>query len=201
MQLLKISLFTFLLCSLCTSNARGQNGLDGYRIPENYGIPHPDAPAKLLDYQEMIGTCDCESVRRNPDGTWQDTVEMIWHFKYILAGHAIQDETWQANGRYATSIRQFNQDSTSWFVTFFSSAGNPGAPTTWQGKRMDNEIKLSAPQKAPNGMSGVSRLTFYDITNSGFKWKGEWVKDDGSFVYPFWTIDCRKRNARSMGRD
>ena len=51
------------------------------------------------------------------------------------------------------------------------------------------------PQKAPNGMDGFSRLTFYDINDDGFKWIGEWVDEAGQITYPFWKIDCTKRKS------
>ena len=42
------------------------------------------------------------------------------------------------------------------------------------------------------GMEGLFRLTFYDITNNGFKWIGEWVNKDETIEYPTWKIDCKK---------
>jgi len=56
-----------------------------------YGQKNPSAPEELNDFAPMIGTCKCKSLNRNPDGTWQDTVPMIWTFKYIMNGTAIQD--------------------------------------------------------------------------------------------------------------
>jgi hypothetical protein len=55
-------------------------------------------------------------------------------------------------------------------------------------------MTLYKPQKATNGFDGYSRLTFYDISDSGYKWRGEWVSEDESVVFPFWKIDCKKLN-------
>ena len=158
----------------------------------DFGAIHVDAPDALADYEEMIGSCDCKSLQRNPDGTWQDTIKMVWNFKYILNGLAVQDETWKSDGTYATSIRQYNTDSLKWMVTYFASGSAPYNLPTWAGRRKDNVIELTRPQIAPNGMEGYSKLTFYDIASTGFKWKGEWIKNDQSVVYPFWYIDCIK---------
>jgi hypothetical protein len=159
-----------------------------------YGRPNPNMPEAFLDFQPMIGTCSCKSLRRNPDGNWQDTLSMVWKFKYIMNGTAVQDESWGDGKTFASSIRQYNQDSAKWVVTFFSYPSNSTNPSTWLvSKNEFNNIVLNTPQTAPNGMEGLSQLTFFDISESGFNWKGEWISLDGSFVYPFWTIWCTKK--------
>ncbi|NNE28720.1 MAG: hypothetical protein HKN16_03750, partial [Saprospiraceae bacterium] len=77
-----------------------------------YGRPNPEAPAQLLDFAPLIGECDCKSLQRIDQTTWKDTINMVWRFKYIMNGMAIQDETLKEDGTYAGSIRQFNPDST-----------------------------------------------------------------------------------------
>lgn len=158
-----------------------------------YGQPNPNMPEAFLDFHPMIGTCSCKSLRRNPDGSWQDTLSMEWKFKYIMNGTAVQDESWREGNAYSSSIRQYNQDSAKWVVTFFSYPSISTNPSTWLGSKNElNNIVLNAPQNAPNGMKGLSQLTFFDISESGFNWKGQWVSLDGSFVYPFWNIWCTK---------
>lgn len=159
-----------------------------------FGRPNPQAAQQITDFEELIGICNCESIRRNSDGSWQDSSAMVWKFKYIMNGLAIQDETWNADGSCATSIRRFNPDSLNWVVSYYGSRAVPNTVSIWLGKRVNDQIILKMPQKAPNGTEGTSRLTFYDISNNGFKWKGEWVSLDGSIVYPFWKIYCNKRN-------
>jgi hypothetical protein len=158
-----------------------------------YGQLNPEAPEQLKDFAPMIGTCDCKSLRRNPDGSWQDTLQMIWTFKYVLNGTAIQDQTW-ANGVYATSIRQIHPDSSQWVVSYNSFPGVSTSPSVWLGSKEGDEIILSAPQKAPNGMDGYSKLRFYSISEKGFNWKGAWIDTTGSFEYAFWEIWCTKQN-------
>ena len=157
------------------------------------GQLNPHAPKEVGDFASIIGTCDCKSLQRNPDGSWQDTLNMVWRFKYIMNGTAVQDEVWREGERYAGSIRQYQPDSAQWVVTYFSYPTVSTAPRTWLGGKQGADIVLKMPQKAPNGMEGTSRLAFYDINDEGFKWKGEWVKLDGSIVFPFWMIRCRKR--------
>lgn len=157
-----------------------------------HGQPNPATP-EVLDYTEMIGTCDCQSVSRNSDRSWADTTMMIWKFKYIMNGTAVQDEVWREEGKYAGSIRQFQKDSAKWIVTYYSNPKIPYVPPVWHGMRNDNEIVLYKPQKSPNGMEGSYRITFYDLSDVGFSWKGEWVNLDETIVYPTWMIFCKKR--------
>jgi hypothetical protein len=165
-----------------------------YSVSEKnpYGQPNPNAPQQIEDFAPMIGDCDCKSLRRNSDGTWQDTLNMVWRFKYILNGMAIQDETWHENDFYATSIRQFNTDSLNWVVSFYGTRFISNKVSVWHGNKIGDDIVLKMPQKSPNGLDGINRLTFFDVSEDGFKWKGEWTNLDESIVYPFWMIDCKK---------
>lgn len=158
-----------------------------------YGQLNPKAPEQTADFQFLIGQSECKSFQRNQDRTWKEPVDMLWQFKYIMNGTAVQDEVWRGSEWTAGSIRQFQPDSAQWVVSYFSYPSVPYTPGVWHGGKEGDDIVLLQPQKAPNGMDGFSRLTFYDMTPSEFKWTGVWVSEDGSFEYPFWKIECKKR--------
>jgi hypothetical protein len=159
-----------------------------------FGTPDPSAPAQLLDYRELIGISDCVSEQRALDGTWGKPLDMVWTFKYILGGTAVQDEADKEDGFYAGSIRQFNTDESSWYVHYYSNRGKPPAALpAWKGSREGNEMRLSSPQPAPNGAEGAYNIRFYEISEKGFKWEGNWTSRDGSVVFENWKIECRKR--------
>ena len=124
----------------------------------------------------------------------QDTLKMEWGFKYIMNRTAVQDEVWRENGLTAGIIRQFHVDSAKWVVTYYASGRVAINYPTWVGEKTDEGIVLNKPQKTPNGINGTSQLTFYDISSSGFKWKGVWVSEDESITFPFWLISCKKRS-------
>jgi len=155
-----------------------------------YGRPNPDAPSALNDWLPLRGSNECRSVVRNPDGSWQDTLRMVWNFKYIMNGTAVQDEVFIANGRYAGSLRQYNADSSRWYVSFYSSSSLPPYPHWTGNKNEDGNIVLFRDQAAPSGQPGKSRLTFSAINDSSFTWSGDWVSESGQTVYPFWKIFC-----------
>ncbi len=159
-----------------------------------YGRMNPDAPRQTADFDQLIGENTCLSLVRNPDGTWQDTLKMIWTFKYIMNGHAVQDEVFSERNRYAGSIRQYNSDSSKWFVSYYSNA-SVSSLAFWTGiKESDGRIVLHRPQASPQGQPGDSRLTFYDIGLNGFNWIGEWVSENGTVIYPFWKIYCTRQS-------
>ncbi|MEZ4688180.1 MAG: hypothetical protein R3B47_19595 [Bacteroidia bacterium] len=154
-----------------------------------FGRLNPEAPDEVADFEPMIGHWHCKSLSRNADGSWQDTTDMEWRFKYVMNGTAVQDEVWR-EGNYAGSIRQFQADSAQWVVTYFSYPGVPYNPAVWHGKREENQIILFRDQAAPNGMEGFYRITFEHFGEKHFDWRGEWVSRDQSFVYPTWLIGC-----------
>lgn len=160
-----------------------------------YGLPNPNAPEQIKDFAPMIGTCDCKSQTRNQDQSWKEPIDMIWTFKYILNGMGVQDETLKSDGTYSGSIRQYIADSARWFVHYYSSVGSTPVLPTWEGNISSekDKIVLYRDQKAPNGMDGYYRLTFYDFSDNGYKWIGEWVDKTEKIVFPTWKIECIRR--------
>lgn len=157
-----------------------------------FGQPNPDAPEQINDFKPMIGSCNCNSTTRKQDGSWNEPEAIIWNWKYIMNGTAVQDETLKPDGAHSGSIRQFIKDSSRWYVHWYSSK----TPTTklpiWEGNKKDDKIILYKEQKAPNGADGYFRLTFYDMSKSGYKWIGEWVDTTEKITYPTWKIDCTR---------
>lgn len=159
-----------------------------------YGQYNPEAPKQLQDYKDLIGISNCLSVTRKKDQTWADPVKMSWKWKYIMNGKAVQDETLKEDGRHSGSIRQYHKDSLRWNVHYYSSAGISATLPVWNGnKKDDGKIVLYRKQKAPNGMDGFYRLTFYDIDRKSYKWIGEWVDTTEKIVFPTWKISCTKK--------
>lgn len=161
-----------------------------------YGLPNPDAPEHIKDFEGVIGKCNCTSVTRNQDQTWAEPEQMTWEWKYIMNGTAIQDETLKEDGSHSGSIRQFIADSSKWYVHWYSSKTPSTTLPTWEGTKKENgNIVLYRDQTAPNGMEGFYRLTFYDISDEGYKWIGEWTDKTEKVVFPTWKIDCKKEKS------
>ncbi len=160
-----------------------------------FGQYNPEAPKQLQDYKDLIGISKCESVSRKPDQSWAKPVKMTWKWKYIMNGKAVQDETLKEDGGHSGSIRQYSKDSLRWNVHYYSSSGISSVLPVWNGnKNKDGKIVLYRKQKAPNGMEGFYRLTFYDISKKGYKWIGEWVDTTEKIAFPTWKISCTKED-------
>ncbi len=158
-----------------------------------FGKPNPNAPAEIMDYEPLIGLSDCNSYRIGNDNKWLPPVKMTWEFKYIMNGMAVQDQTLKEDGIHSGSIRQFNADSSAWYVHYYTTASASSSLKTWTGGKNNDKIILYSDQKAPNGMDGLYKISFYDISTEGFNWIGEWVNQDESIIFPTWRIECKKR--------
>lgn len=181
-----------LLCILCTFSGVSQFSYEpSATFP--FGRANPEAPMQIKDFEPMIGECNCVSVTRKADQNWAEPVPMVWRFKYIMNGMAIQDETLKEDGTFSGSIRQFVPDSTRWYVHYYNTSAPSNVLPAWEGNRTANgDIILYREQKAPNNTDGYYKITFSEISAEGFKWLGEWVSEDESFHYPTWKIDCKK---------
>ncbi|WP_462248213.1 hypothetical protein [Ekhidna sp.] len=158
-----------------------------------YGRLNPEAPEQTADYAPIIGACKCKSVARVNQTTWADTVMMRWTFKYIMNGMAVQDQTLKADGVHSGSIRQYNADSSNWYVHYYSTSAATPTLSAWSGNKVENgDIVLYKDQTAPNGMEGFFKIVFSNISEDGFNWTGAWVDKTESIVYPTWRIYCDK---------
>ena len=187
---------TILTLCLITIGLTLVNAQDSFKYEASkaspYGQPHPDAPEQIKDYAPLIGACDCKSTSRKQDGTWNAPVDMVWKWKYIMNGKAVQDETLKADGSHSGSIRQFIADSSKWYVHYYTSKAPTTTLSTWTGNKKDGKIVLYKDHTAPNGTPGYYRLSFYDISKTGYKWVGEWVDKTETITYATWKIECTR---------
>ncbi len=187
-------LIVSLLMSGCVSPVTDRIGVGPYDPSpgQPYGRPNPAAPSELAQFNFMIGRNDCSEQRRNgEDGSWSNT-RRTWDARYTLNGYGIIDSG-SSGATVSTNVRVFDEAAGLWNVTFFSMPTYSSG--TWSGNRVGERIVLKRPQLAPGGAAGFSRLTFFNISEGGFEWAGEWVSEDERVVYPFWKIQCTKVDA------
>lgn len=186
-------LFLFLLLAAVSNNIYAQYEYAPSK-EHPFGKLNPEAPKETGDYAPLIGTSNCQSESRNPDGSWNSAIDMTWTFQYIMNGTGVQDLTLKTDGTHSGSIRQFNADSAAWYVHYFSSAAATSTLSAWKGEARDgDQFILYKEQTAPNGMEGFYKIVFSDITESSFNWLGSWVNSDETIVYPTWKISCTKQ--------
>ncbi|MGJ8662054.1 MAG: hypothetical protein ACSHWU_00320 [Marinicella sp.] len=189
----------FFLLFLGPSTAYSLNSTVTYEYSANeahpFGQYNPSAPAELLVFSPLIGQAHCQSVSRIDQNNWAEPVEMLWTFRYVLNGTAVQDDTLKSDHTHSGSIRQFNAESNKWHVYYYTSRAVPDELPVWTGGSQGGDLVFWRAQKAPNGMEGFYRLTFYDISEMGYKWMGVWVDQNKTIEYPTWKIACHKIKA------
>lgn len=189
----RITYLLFFFLGIISLTLNGQSSAEYNYEPSPkhpFGLANPDAPQQIKDYAQLIGRHKCKSVSR-VSNVWTDTVHMEWTYKYIMNGLAIKDETLKEDGTHSGSIRQFNIDSTRWYVHYYSSKAAPPQLQAWEGNLNDQgEMILYSPQKAPNGMEGYYKIRFFDISEKGFNWIGAWVDETETVSFPLWKIFC-----------
>ncbi len=149
-----------------------------------YGTMNPKAPAETSQFGFMIGVFDCVDQIKNPaDGKWF-TSKSVWTSSYILNGFGVQDRYWSAVS-VSSSTRVYDPKKGKWIVTYFQS--QPAYATgVWEGMKEGENMIM----RQTNG-AVESRLTFSNISETGFDWIGERV--EGDKVSSGWKISCKKR--------
>ncbi len=161
-----------------------------------FGLINPKAEAAVADYSDLIGEWNCQ-IQIRKDNKWSPKEAMLWRFKYIMNGLAVQDETLKQGGVHTGSIRQYDLESKQWQVHYYSlvknKSTNDGSLPVWVGGKQNNKLVFKRQQPATDGTVGFYRLTFFDIEMTGFKWEGAWVNEDASVVYPTRRIACKTK--------
>ncbi len=76
-------------------------------------------------------------------------------------------------------------------VTFFRMPGYQSG--VWEGEKEGDRLVMKQESTSPEGETSVtSRLTFYDITDDGYRWVGESLRTGKPA--PFWKSVCRRRH-------
>jgi hypothetical protein len=172
----KLFLPIFLFLIACDSGTRSDDAIlmekhyFNLHDPNNqvpFGSLNPSAPLETNQFDFMIGKFICNDSLL-VSGQWR-TSKAIWESHYALNGYGVRDV--YRNENYAgESMRYFNTSKNKWDVFFF---GMPGEHTgLWEGKLEDGKMIMRQKRTGSNEENLESRLIFYDITDSSFKWRG-----------------------------
>lgn len=154
-----------------------------------YGRHNPEAPAELQQFAFLIGTCECTVERFNyPDGK-SISYQAVWTNSWTMNGWAIKDRVFSAYDA-PISIRIFDDQAKKWKMTYFIP--KPYYSGEWVGQKVGERMVMEKEEPLA-GRKAFSRLTFYEISDRGFKWMSENIFED-SLVFTDWKIDCLKLN-------
>lgn len=184
-----------LLLLFASLSVSAQNSLEGYfksiqanepSLENPYGLKNATAPESLDEFDFMIGECHCTDSITNQDGSYR-VYPSIWKAKYMLNGHAIQDNNFNPVNP-TTNLRMYDAAAKLWKVTYLQSA-NGYFTGVWEGNLDENgDMILTRKQ---NG--STSKLTFYAISDKGYQWKSESISAAG-VITRGWKKDCVKKS-------
>lgn len=189
---LRVGVMLLSFVSFSVSAQPRAGGMEYDPSPANpFGLPNPAAPQQIAQFAFIIGKSDCTEERlNNATGEWQSSAR-TWDGHYIMNGFGIFDSGKSASSANS-NIRVYDESRGQWQVTFFAMPSY--SSSVWKGGLESENMVLKQPQQAPGtSLDGFSTLTFSNISNQGFEWSGEWISEDGSIVFPFWRVSCKKR--------
>lgn len=150
-------------------------------LAADIGGPNPAAPKQTAQYSFLIGEWSCKTRSMRPDLTFAEG-SATWTGEYILDGWAIQD-TWvsslpQGGEFYGTNIRSFNPKTEKWDNRWL-----PQGSLQWSYFESE-QVGETMVMTGGNGTDGrgeyVDRNTFYEITESSWKWRKDRSYDGGA---------------------
>lgn len=168
-------------------------------------MPNTRAPRELVTFDFLVGSWECESHVRGPDGGVR-THPATWVGRYILDGFCIADEFRQQGpaGEVAMlgqTYRSFNTEARAWVMKWLDALD-----ATWLDLGPDDlggvtvrDGTISYRHRRPRGRSGrlfplqsLFRVTFFDIAETQFRWRSELSTDNGETWAEVQVIDARR---------
>ena len=142
-----------------------------------------------------MGVWDARQVSRNSDGSWSgDTIRADWIWRYVLGGHAVQDE-WivpplsdHASPRFhGVIIRIYSPGEKLWHIAWTDTRGRKFSQFTATGDSA--RIVMTG----VDARGRLARNIFGEITLESFVWTKEWNFEDGATWVPVSRIRCTRK--------
>jgi len=161
-------------------------------MDRDYGSPNRNAPRELSQFAFLIGTWQCESRVKGPDGEYR-TYPATWVARYILDGYVIADEFRQLGpagevAQLGQSLRSYNTDQKAWIIKWLDALDSTWlelGPEDLGGVRVQGGV-ITYQHRRPRGRAGrlfplqsLFRLTFSNISEDHFTWRAELSTDGG----------------------
>ena len=198
-QLLIITAFLVVMVSCKSNEDINKNPNDG--MVENnlfnqfdaseknkFGKLNPDAPEQTKQFNFMVGEFNCDDSML-VNGEWVYS-KATWNSKYILNGYAVED-TYRNETYAGMSNRYFNTKKNKWDVYFFGMPGEHFG--LWEGEKVGDKMIMRQKRKGQGNKDFESILTFYDITDSSFKWKGGIKNIEKDTLIINWKISAKRK--------
>jgi hypothetical protein len=155
------------------------------------------ARTELERFAFLVGRYRCEARLILPSGEWQ-TFGATWEGRWILNGHAIEDEymMFGADGDLLVlglNIRAYDSANSQWnikWIDALSGRWTDLGPPELGGVQFDG-TSVSYLFKEPMMAHGLTRASYTNISENHFTWRGESL-EDGQTWTEFMVIECER---------
>ncbi len=157
-----------------------------------FGAPNPaqtDLEARIFD--RMIGVHKCRHKRTDYQTREVSEADAIWTWYYDMNGFGIRDHYRYGSGAPA-SQRVFNPVTKQWHIWYFLGQSFYYAGE-WIGGAKGDRLVFEKEDEEIAGRLFLSRLEYYDIERSSFKWKSTNIDNETGEAFVDWEIACERR--------
>jgi hypothetical protein len=149
------------------------------KIEQEFGKPHPKAPAALAQFAFLIGRWRCEARLKSEDGEWQ-TFNATWVGRYVLDGYQIADEYRMISSSgelivFGVNFRAYDAARKTWNMKWLDAVAG-----TWTdlGPEDLGGVSLAGRSivyclKEPLAVHSYTRATYTPISKTHWTWRGE----------------------------
>lgn len=156
-----------------------------------FGQPNPaqtDTEARIFD--QFIGVYNCTQKRTNPQTKQVTESEATWAWEYDMNGYAIRDK-FRYGEAAPVSQRFYNATTKQWHVWYFLGQQFYYAGE-WIGGAKGDRLIFEQKYKNANGEQTLSRLEFFNITDTSYNWHSTNIIEETGDISVDWEIACTR---------
>jgi hypothetical protein len=155
-------------------------------------------PAEARQFDFWVGVWDVNLRVRQDDSSWPDTYASVANVYPVLGGKAIL-ELWSEDripGIKGYSLRYYDTARSEWVLWLNWPGMNRSGSSSLAGEFRHGRGEFFATGQNPDGTETISRYSFSDISDDGFRWDDAFSSDGGAT----WASDWIMEFSRTAGK-
>lgn len=147
-----------------------------------------DPEARIFD--RFTGTYTCTQERNDQASGKSTKSDGVWVWYYDMNGFGIRDH-YRFNAGAPASQRVYDPAKKEWHVWYFMGQTFYYAGE-WIGGKVEDRLVFEHEDEALGGRKVLSRLQFFDITDTSYEWTSSSIDNETGEVFVDWAIHCKK---------